>query len=77
MGGWQNMLAAALRAFAAFLQYLRARRAAAFRARAAADGSGVLLDQLNPRHDGGHAGTAGADQSATSDARRNAGRVDG
>ena len=29
MGGWQNMLAAALRAFAAFLQYLRARRAAA------------------------------------------------
>ena len=73
MGGWQNMLAAALRAFAAFLQYLRARRAAAFRARAAADGSGVLLDQLNP----GHADSAGADQSATSDARRNAGRVDG
>lgn len=33
------MLAAALRAFAALLQYLRARRAAAFRARAAADGS--------------------------------------
>ena len=73
MGGWQNMLAAALRAFAAFLQYLRARRAAAFRDRAAADGSGVLLDQLNP----GHAGTAGADQSATSGAERDSGRVDG
>lgn len=73
MAGWQNMLAGALRAFAVFLQYLRARRDAAFRARAAADGCGVLLDQLNP----GHADAAGIDQSATSDTRRNAGRVDG
>ena len=73
MGGWQNMLAAALRAFVAFLQYLRARRDAAFRARAAADGSGVLLNQLNP----GHSDAPGADQHATAGTERNAGRVDG
>lgn len=73
MGGWKAILAAALQALTTFLRYVRARREAAFRERAAADGAGVLLDQLNPNH----ADASGSVIDAASDARRDAGRVDG
>ena len=73
MDGWKAILAAALQALTEFLRYLRARRDAAFRKRAAADGSGVLLDQLNP----GHTDASGPDQPATANSRRETGRVDG
>lgn len=55
------------------LAKLDAASAADFRRRVADDGAGVLLDQLNP----GHPGTAGTAQSATVDAGRDAGPVDG
>lgn len=74
MGGdWKAILAAVLQALTALLEYLRTRRDVAFRKRTAADGSGVLLNQLNP----GHSDAASADQSATAGAERDSGRVDG
>jgi len=72
-GDWKAILAAGLQAFSAFLEYLRVRRDTVFRKRTATDGSGVLLNQLNP----GHSDAPGADQHATAGTERNAGRVDG
>lgn len=80
MAGWVRVLTAAFGVVSAVLRRIaelrKARRDAALRARAAADGAGVLLDQLKPRHDGGQADAAGAEKSATSDARRDSGTVD-
>lgn len=55
------------------LEKLDAASAADFRRRVAADGAGVLLDQLNP----GHTGTTGTAQPATGQPERNDGPVDG
>ena len=71
MESWAVFLASLLEAGLRLLEKLDATRAAEFRRRVAADGAGVLLDQLNPGAD-----SAGADESATCDAERGAGRVD-
>ena len=72
MESWAAFLAALLQMGLRLLEKLDAARAAEFRRRVAADGAGVLLDQLNPG-----AGSAGSDKSATCGAERGAGRVDG
>lgn len=68
---WAALLASLLEAGLHLLEKLDAARAADFRRRVASDGAGVLLDQLNPGAD-----AAGADKSAETDSRRDAGRVD-
>lgn len=71
MDAWAAFLAALLQLGLRLLEKVDAARAAEFRRRVAADGAGVLLDQLNPGSD-----AAGADQSATVGTERDAGCVD-
>ncbi|WP_337509633.1 hypothetical protein [Desulfovibrio sp.] len=72
MRTWASLLLALLQAGLRLLEKLDAARAAEFRRRVAADGAGVLLDQLNPGAD-----AAGTAQPATGNSGRDAGRVDG
>lgn len=73
MEAWAAFLAALLNMGLRLLEKVDAARAEDFRRRVAADGAGVLLGQLNP----GGSNAASAKQSATSDAERSAGRMDG
>lgn len=69
---WKTWLAALLQLAAALLEAVRASRDVRVRRRAADDGAGVLIAQLNP----GSPDAADADKSATSGTRRSAGGVD-
>lgn len=71
MDAWAAFLASLLDLGLRLLEKADAARAADFRRRVAADGAGVLLDQLNPG-----AEYSGVDKSATAGAERSAGRVD-
>ena len=73
METWAALLVALLEAGLRLLEKLDAARAAEFRRRAAADGAGVLLGQLNP----GSSDAASTDKPATAGAERSAGGVDG
>lgn len=55
------------------LEKIDAAHADEFRRRVAADGSGVLLSQLNP----GHSESSGAYKPETTGIKRDSGRVDG
>lgn len=70
--GWQGWITAILQLFTALLDAVRRARSSSVRRRAASDGAGVLLGQLNP----GSADAAGASESAKAGAERDAGRVD-
>ncbi|WP_144277305.1 hypothetical protein [Mailhella massiliensis] len=73
MEGWAALIAALLEAGLRLLERLDAERAAGFRRRAASDGTGVLLAQLNP---GGDSAPARTEQSAEHGPERAGGRVD-
>lgn len=73
MDAWAALLAALLQAGLRLLEKVDAARAEDFRRRVAADGSGVLISQLNP----GSPDASSPDKSATAGAERSAGRVDG
>ena len=73
METWAALLVALLEAGLRLLEKLDAARAAEFRRRAAADGAGVLLGQLNP----GSSDAASTDKPATAGTERSAGGVDG
>lgn len=72
MDAWAAFLAALLQLGLRLLEKADAARAAEFRRRVAADGAGVLIDQLNP----GSSESASSDQSATDGTGRDAGSVD-
>ena len=72
MDAWAALLAALLQLGLRLLEKVDAARAEDFRRRIAADGSGVLISQLNP----GRSDDSRADKSATSGTERNAGRMD-
>ena len=72
MDAWAALLAALLQAGLRLLDKVDAARAEDLRRRIAADGSGVLISQLNP----GRSDASSADKSATSGTERNAGRMD-
>ena len=71
--GWQGWFTAILRLVTAILDAVRLERSSSMRRRAASDGAGVLLGQLNP----GSSDAACADEPAKTGAGRDAGRVDG
>lgn len=72
MDAWAAFLAALLQMGLRLLEKVDEARAAEFRRSVAADGSGMLIAQLNP----GNSNASGSDQSAKSDSERSAGRVD-
>ena len=71
--GWQGWFTAILRLVTAILNAVRLERSSSMRRRAASDGAGVLLGQLNP----GSSDAAGPAKPANTGAERDAGRVDG
>ena len=73
MSGGVSLLIGIFSAVRALLEKLAQLRRERLRERAASDGSGLLLDKLNP---GAGADSAGAAEPAKSDAERSAGRVD-
>lgn len=70
--GWQGWITAILQLVTALLEAVRRSRSSSVRRRAADDGAGVLLGQLNP----GSSDAADADKPATSGTGRSAGSVD-
>ena len=73
MGGGVSLLIGIFSAVRALLEKLAQLRRARLRERAASDGSGLLLDKLNP---GADTDASGAEKPAASDAERSVGRVD-
>lgn len=72
MAGRVSLLIGLCQAVRALLEKLAEIRRRRLRERASADGSGLLLDKLNP----GHTDASGAAEPATGDAERGNGRVD-
>lgn len=70
--GWQGWITSILQLVTSLLGAARRSRSRSVRRRAADDGAGLLLGQLNP----GSSDAADADKSATAGTERNAGRVD-
>ena len=78
MSNVKVVLALLLQAVTAIVKSVQARRADDVRKRASTDGGGLLLDQLNPDRDKpDSADPARAQEPATADAGRDAGRLDG
>lgn len=73
MAGGVSLLISIFSAVRALLEKVAQLRRARLRERAAADGSGLLMDKLNPGTDSDPAGVA---ESAKSNAERGAGRMD-
>ena len=73
--GWQGWSTAILQLVTALLEAVRRSRSRSVRRRAADDGAGVLLGQLNPGSPDA-ADAAGADKPATSGTGRSSGGVD-
>ena len=72
MEAWAAFLASLLQLGLRLLEKVDAARAAEFRRRIAADGSGVLISQLNP----GSSESASVDKLSTVGTERDAGSVD-
>lgn len=72
MAGRVSLVVGFLRALRVLLEKLAEIRRGRLRDRASSDGSGLLLDKLNP----GHTDASGTAESAKGDAERGAGRVD-
>ena len=72
MAGRVSLVIGFLQALRALLEKLAEIRRSRLRDRASSDGSGLLLDKLNP----GHADASGAHEPAKGDVERGAGRVD-
>ena len=70
--GWQGWITAILQLVNALLEAVRRSRSRSVRRRAADDGAGLLLGQLNP----GSSDAGSTDEPATAGPERNAGRVD-
>lgn len=70
--GWQGWITAILQLVTALLEAVRRSRSDAVRRRAADDGAGVLISQLNP----GNSESASVDKLSTVETERDSRRVD-